>query len=177
MDKQDFKKSKEELQDYLSFRRRGSKVAPKKGKGSFKRKEKHKEDLRDQRSRLAHLPYKQEVSGSNPLFRTKYKAISLPQNKACRSGCPESIALYYMPPQLSWQSKALLMLGPRVRAAPGAPYRGDIMYNIPKNCAVCPYESSCDTAMHFSDCRFYFLRTQKISFLAQLKQFFGRVFS
>ena len=47
MDKQDFKKSKEELQDYLSFRRRGSKVAPKKGKGSFKRKEKHKEDLRD----------------------------------------------------------------------------------------------------------------------------------
>ena len=47
IDKQDFKKSKEELQDYLSFRRRGSKVAPKKGKGSFKRKEKHKEDLRD----------------------------------------------------------------------------------------------------------------------------------
>ena len=47
MDKQDFKKSKEELQDYLSFRRRGSKVAPKKGKGSFKRKQKHKEDLRD----------------------------------------------------------------------------------------------------------------------------------
>ena len=47
MDKQDFRKSKEELQDYLSFRRRGSKVAPKKGKGSFKRKEKHKEDLRD----------------------------------------------------------------------------------------------------------------------------------
>ena len=47
MDKQDFKKSKEELQDYLSFRRRGSKVAPKKGKGSFKRKQKHKEDLRN----------------------------------------------------------------------------------------------------------------------------------
>ena len=47
MDKQDFKKSKEELQDYLSFRRRGSKVAPKKGKGSFKRKQKHKEDSRD----------------------------------------------------------------------------------------------------------------------------------
>ena len=47
MDKQDFKKSKEELQDYLSFRRRGSKVAPKKGKGSFKRKQKHKEDSRN----------------------------------------------------------------------------------------------------------------------------------
>ena len=78
MDKQDFKKSKEELQDYLSFRRRGSKVAPKKGKGSFKRKEKHKEDLRDQRSRLAHLPYKQKVSGLNPLFRTirPYKLLA-----------------------------------------------------------------------------------------------------
>ena len=47
MDKRDFKKTGEELQDYLAFRRRGAKVAPKKGKGSFKRKEKHKEDLRD----------------------------------------------------------------------------------------------------------------------------------
>ena len=47
MDKRDFKKTREELQDYLAFRRRGTKVAPKKGKGSFKRKEKHKEDLRD----------------------------------------------------------------------------------------------------------------------------------
>lgn len=71
MDKQDFKKTGEELQEYLRFRRRGSKVEPKKGKGSYSRKQKHKEDLRDQRSRLAHLPYKQEVSGSNPLFRTK----------------------------------------------------------------------------------------------------------
>ena len=47
MDKLDFKKAKEERQDYLSFRRRGSKVAPKKGQRSFTRKEKHKEDLRD----------------------------------------------------------------------------------------------------------------------------------
>jgi stalled ribosome alternative rescue factor ArfA len=47
MDKRDFKKTGEELQDYLAFRRRGTKVAPKKGKGSFKRKQKHKEDLRD----------------------------------------------------------------------------------------------------------------------------------
>ena len=48
MDKQIFKKKKEELQEYLQFRRRGSKVMPKKGKGSFKRKKKHKEeDLRD----------------------------------------------------------------------------------------------------------------------------------
>ena len=37
------KKTGEELQSYLEFRRRGFKVKPKKGKGSFKRKEKHKE--------------------------------------------------------------------------------------------------------------------------------------
>lgn len=37
------KKTGEELQSYLEFRRRGFKVRPKKGKGSFKRKEKHKE--------------------------------------------------------------------------------------------------------------------------------------
>ena len=47
MDKQDFKKTGEELQEYLQFRRRGSKVEPKKGKGSYSRKQKHKEDLRD----------------------------------------------------------------------------------------------------------------------------------
>lgn len=32
------KMNKEELQDYLRFRRRGSKVSPKKGKGSYDRK-------------------------------------------------------------------------------------------------------------------------------------------
>lgn len=41
MNKKIFKKSPEELQDYLSFRRRGSTVKPKKGKGSFSRKQKH----------------------------------------------------------------------------------------------------------------------------------------
>jgi stalled ribosome alternative rescue factor ArfA len=44
MDKSIFKKSKEELQEYLSFRRRGSKVKAKKGKGSYSRKDKHKEN-------------------------------------------------------------------------------------------------------------------------------------
>lgn len=34
------KKNGDELQEYLQFRRRGSKVKPKKGKGSFKRKKK-----------------------------------------------------------------------------------------------------------------------------------------
>lgn len=43
-DKSDFKKTGEELLSYLEFRRRGSKVTPKKGKGSFKRKSKHKEN-------------------------------------------------------------------------------------------------------------------------------------
>ena len=35
------KKSPEELQQYMMFKRRGSKVEAKKGKGSFKRKSKH----------------------------------------------------------------------------------------------------------------------------------------
>lgn len=34
------KKNGDELQEYLQFRRRGSKVKPKKGKGSFKKKKK-----------------------------------------------------------------------------------------------------------------------------------------
>lgn len=38
LDKRIFKKSPEELQEYLQFQRRGSKVKPKRGKGSFKRK-------------------------------------------------------------------------------------------------------------------------------------------
>ena len=36
-----FKKNPEELQQYMMFKRRGSKVESKKGKGSFKRKSKH----------------------------------------------------------------------------------------------------------------------------------------
>jgi stalled ribosome alternative rescue factor ArfA len=44
MDKSIFKKSKEELQEYLAFRRRGNKVKAKKGKGSYSRKDKHKEN-------------------------------------------------------------------------------------------------------------------------------------
>ena len=46
IDKRIFKKSPEELQEYLQFQRRGYKVEPKKGKGSYKRKTKHKEDYR-----------------------------------------------------------------------------------------------------------------------------------
>ena len=40
MDKRYLKKSPEELQQYLIFRHRGSKVKAKKGKGSFKRNKK-----------------------------------------------------------------------------------------------------------------------------------------
>ena len=47
LDKRMFKKSSEELQEYLQFQRRGSKVEPKKGKGSYKRKPKHKEENQD----------------------------------------------------------------------------------------------------------------------------------
>lgn len=42
MDKRIFKKSQEELEQYLQFKRRGSIVKNKKGKGSFKRNSKHK---------------------------------------------------------------------------------------------------------------------------------------
>lgn len=38
MDKRIFKKEGEELQAYLAFKRRGSSVPPKKGKGSYSRK-------------------------------------------------------------------------------------------------------------------------------------------
>ena len=42
MDKKMFKKSPEELQEYLAFKRRGFKVPAKKGKGSYKRHGKHR---------------------------------------------------------------------------------------------------------------------------------------
>ena len=42
MDKRIFKKNGEELQQYLQFQRRGSRISSKKGKGSYTRKEKHK---------------------------------------------------------------------------------------------------------------------------------------
>lgn len=42
MKKEIFKKTNEELQAYLQFCRRGSKVKAKRGKGSYSRKNKHK---------------------------------------------------------------------------------------------------------------------------------------
>ena len=39
------KKSKDELREYLQFRRRGSVVPKKKGRGSYRRKVKHKGSL------------------------------------------------------------------------------------------------------------------------------------
>ena len=46
IDKRMFKKSPEELQEYFMFKRRGSCVESRKGKGSYRRKEKYprKED-------------------------------------------------------------------------------------------------------------------------------------
>ena len=41
LDKRMFKKSAEEVQQYQMFKRRGSVVENKKGKGSFKRKDKY----------------------------------------------------------------------------------------------------------------------------------------
>lgn len=45
-DKRILKKSPEELQEYMAFKRRGFVVENKKGKGSYKRKSKHKEDYK-----------------------------------------------------------------------------------------------------------------------------------
>lgn len=44
IDKRMFKKTGDELQEWLQFSRRGSKVEAKKGKGSYTRKMKHKGD-------------------------------------------------------------------------------------------------------------------------------------
>lgn len=43
MNKVMFKKSPEELQEYLKFKHRGGAVPPKKGKGSYKRKPKYQD--------------------------------------------------------------------------------------------------------------------------------------
>lgn len=45
LDKRVNKKSPEELQEYLAFRRRGSKVPAKKGKGSYKRDKSWKKEV------------------------------------------------------------------------------------------------------------------------------------
>ena len=45
IDKRIFKKSPEELEQYMQFRRRGSRVENRKGKGSYTRKLKHKNDM------------------------------------------------------------------------------------------------------------------------------------
>ena len=46
-DKRIFKKSPEELEQYMIFKRRGSRVENRKGKGSFKRKPKHNPHYED----------------------------------------------------------------------------------------------------------------------------------
>ena len=48
MDKEVMKKTGEELQEYLAFRRRGSKIPSKKGKGSYNRQEFKKGEQKDE---------------------------------------------------------------------------------------------------------------------------------
>ena len=50
MNKEMFKKTGDELQDFLNFRRRASRVESKKGKGSYKRSDWKKERQDDSRS-------------------------------------------------------------------------------------------------------------------------------
>ena len=47
MNKSLFKKTPEQLEEHLSFRNKASVVRSKKGKGSFKRKPKHKNQMFD----------------------------------------------------------------------------------------------------------------------------------
>lgn len=47
-DKRIFKKNGEELQQYLMFKRRGSRVENKKGKGSYKRRNKHRKAFQEE---------------------------------------------------------------------------------------------------------------------------------
>lgn len=47
MNKSIFKKTPEQLEEHLSFRNKASVVRVKKGKGSFKRKPKHKNQMFD----------------------------------------------------------------------------------------------------------------------------------
>ena len=47
MDKSIFKKTPEQLEEHLSFRNKASVVRAKRGKGSFKRKPKHKNQMFD----------------------------------------------------------------------------------------------------------------------------------
>ena len=47
MDKRIFKMKPEELQLFLHFKKRGFKIENKKGKGSYSRKQKHKQKLGD----------------------------------------------------------------------------------------------------------------------------------
>lgn len=48
MDKRVWKKDGDELQQYLAFKRKGSSVKSKKGKGSYNRKQKHKKGCDEQ---------------------------------------------------------------------------------------------------------------------------------
>lgn len=50
------------------------------------------------------------------------------------------------------------------------------MGNIPVSCVTCPYETSCNTAFNFEDCHFYYMRREKSSLKAQLKNLFGKLF-
>ena len=47
LDRRIFKKTPEQLEQYMMFKKRGSRVESKKGKGSFKRKPKHSPHYED----------------------------------------------------------------------------------------------------------------------------------
>ena len=50
------------------------------------------------------------------------------------------------------------------------------MNYVPSNCVTCPYENCCDTALNLPDCRFYYARHEKASFITKLANLFGKVF-
>lgn len=50
------------------------------------------------------------------------------------------------------------------------------MGNIPNSCVTCPFEHSCNTAMAFSDCHFYYARNEHTPLMTRLKNYFGKLF-
>ena len=50
------------------------------------------------------------------------------------------------------------------------------MGQIPSSCVTCPFEHSCNTAMVFEDCHFFYARKEKYSLVAHLKNLFGKIF-
>ena len=76
LDKRMFKKSSEELQEYMKFKRRGSRIENRKGKGSYTRKQKHKKDENQDMLKYAWIVQLVEYRSPTPRIR-----VQIPQGR------------------------------------------------------------------------------------------------